>query len=92
MRKVLSSVQQRLVDDGLHTEFCKVEAILNDRPITKVSDDPNDTNTQQSFLLLKGKPVFPPGVFKPDDQYVRRRWRQVQYLADLFWKRWPRKY
>ncbi len=24
--------------------------------------------------------------------YIRRRWRQVQYLSDLFWKRWIREY
>ena len=26
------------------------------------------------------------------DIYIRRRWKQVQYLADLFWKRWSREY
>lgn len=96
VRKFLSSVlrQQRLDDDGLHTVFCEVEAILNDRPITKLSDDPNDLEplTPNHLLLLKGKPAFPPGVFTPYDQYVRRRWRQVQYLSDLFWKRWRREY
>jgi len=27
-----------------------------------------------------------------EDIYSRRRWRQVQYLADLFWRRWTREY
>lgn len=35
--------------------------------------------------LLKTKP-FLPGMFSPSDCYGRRRWRQVQYMADLFWK------
>jgi len=26
------------------------------------------------------------------DQSGRRRWRQVQFLSDLFWKRWAREY
>lgn len=40
VRRVLSSVlrQQKLDDDGLHTVFCEAEAILNDRPISKLSD------------------------------------------------------
>ena len=40
---VLTSVlkQQILDDEGLQTIFCKVEAILNDKPITKISDDTN---------------------------------------------------
>ena len=96
VRRVLNSVlhQQTLDDDGLHTVMCEVEAILNDRPITKLSDDPNDLEalTPNHLLLLKGKPALPPGLFKPSDMYVKRRWRQVQYISDLFWKRWIREY
>lgn len=44
IRKILTSVlqQQTLDDEGFHTVLCEVEAILNDHPITKTSDDPND--------------------------------------------------
>ena len=35
---------------------------------------------------------MPPGQFQKDDMYARRRWRQVQYMADLFWKRWVKEY
>lgn len=35
---------------------------------------------------------MPPGLFKREDQLSRRRWRQVQYLADIFWKRWSKEY
>ena len=96
VRRILSSVvrQQTLDDDSLHTVFCEAEAILNDRPLTNLSDDPTDLEplTPNHLLLLKGKPAMPPGVFGPHDQYVRRKWRQVQYIADLFWKRWVREY
>ena len=96
VRRVLSSVlrQQTLDDDGLHTVLCEVEAILNDRPITQLSNDPNDLEplTPNHLLLLKGKPALPPGVFRPHDQYMKRRWRQIQYISDLFWKRWVREY
>lgn len=96
VRRVLNSVlrQQTLDDDGLTTVLCEAEAILNDRPITKLSDDPNDLEplTPNHLLLLRGKPSIPPGVFTAQDQYGKRRWKQVQYLADLFWKRWVREY
>lgn len=96
VRRVLSSVlhQQMLDDDGLHTVMCEVESILNDRPITKLFDDPNDLEplTPNHVLLLKGKPALPPGLFEPSDMYVKRRWRQIQYISDLFWKRWVREY
>lgn len=76
------------------TVCCEVECILNDRPITKLSDDPNDLDplTPNHLLLLKGKRALPPGVFEPHDQYVRRRSREVQYLSDIFWKGWLHEY
>ncbi|KAK0141947.1 hypothetical protein N1851_020380 [Merluccius polli] len=96
VRRILKSVlrQQRLDDDGLHTVMCEAEAILNDRPITKLSDDPHDLEplTPNHILLMKGKTSLPPGLFDDHDLYVRRRWRQVQYISDLFWKRWIREY
>lgn len=96
VRKVLTSVLhlQTLDDDGLHTVLCEVESILNGRPLTKLSDDPNDLEplTPNHILLMKGKPVMSPGLFNKDDVYVKRRWKQVQYIADLFWKRWVQEY
>ena len=73
VRRVLSSVlrQQTLDDNGLHTVLCEVEAILNDRPITQLSNDLNDleTLTPNHLLLLKGKSALPPGVFRPHIQF-----------------------
>jgi hypothetical protein len=34
----------------------------------------------------------PPGNFQREDIYMRRRWRRVQYLANLFWSRWRKEY
>lgn len=96
VRNVLKSVlnQQVLDDEGLQTVLCEAEAILNDRPITKMSDDSMDLEalTPNHLLLLKTKPILPPGLFAKEDLYSRRRWKQVQYMADLFWKRWTQEY
>ena len=35
---------------------------------------------------------MPPGVFVKGDLYCRNRWRQIQYLTDVFWKRWLSEY
>ena len=35
---------------------------------------------------------MPPGLFKREDQLSRRRWRQVQYLADILLKTWSKEY
>ncbi len=96
IRRILSALlhQQTLDDEGLATLLCEVEAIINDRPITKASNDPMDLEplTSNRLLLLKTKPSIPPGVFSPDDSFSGRRWRQVQYMADVFWKRWIKEY
>lgn len=74
--------------------ICEVESIVNSRPVTKVSDDPRDMEalTPNHLLLLRSGPSAPPGVFSKDEVYSRRRWRQVQYLADIFWRRWTKEY
>lgn len=96
LKRVLLAVtkHQTLDDESLHTVMCEVETILNSRPLTTVSDDPNDLEalTPNHLLLLKVQPILPPGIFKQDDVYARRRWRQVQYISDLFWTRWVKEY
>ena len=95
VRKVLAALlkEQTLDDEGLLTLMCEVEAIVNGRPITKMSEDPKDCEalTPNHLLLLRSGPVLPPAALVKEDQYSSR-WRQVQYLADVFWRRWLREY
>ncbi|KAK3712744.1 hypothetical protein QZH41_003350 [Actinostola sp. cb2023] len=96
VRKIMNAIlkEQTVDDEGLLTLMCEVESIINGRPITKVSDDPKDLEalTPNHLLLLKSRITLPPGIFRKEDQYSRRRWRQVQYLADVFWRRWLKEY
>ena len=46
----------------------------------------------EHHVLLKCSRNVPPGVFSKDDLYVSRRWRQIQYMVDLFWHRWTQEY
>lgn len=96
VRKILGTLlkEQTITDDSLHTIMCEVESIINNRPITSTSEDPNDLEplTPNHLLLLKTKPSLPPGVFNKEDQYARKWWKQVQCLADLFWSRWTHEY
>ena len=86
--------EQVLDDEGLSTLMCEVESIVNSRPLTKVSDDPRglETLTPNHLLLLRSNSTLPPGLFRKEDLYSRRRWRQVQYLSDVFWRRWLKEY
>ena len=92
---VLGSVvtQQTLNDKSLVTLLTVVEGIVNGQPLTKLSDDPTDASplTPNHLVMLCSGPALPPGRFIDRDQY-RRCWKQIQYLADVFWSRWIKEY
>ena len=95
-RKILRALlREQITDDkSLATLMCEVESILNGRPITTISSDPRDQEplTPNHLLLLRSEPSMPPGLFRKENLLSRRRGRQVQYLADIFWNRWTKKY
>lgn len=85
--------EQPITDEVLHTTLVEVERILNDRPLVKQSEDPDDQYaiTPSKLLLLRDNASTP----VPEDitdTYFNRRWRQAQYLVDLFWKKWTKNY
>ena len=95
VRKILGALlkEQLVNDETLSTLLCEVERILNDRPLTSLSDHPDDPEplTPSKLLLLRPNSCIPPDVFKGHDKYSKR-WRQAQCLADSFWKRWMKEY
>ena len=68
VRRVLGALlKEQLVDDEtLSTLPCEAERILNDRPLTSLSDHPDDPEllTPNKLLLLRSNSCFPPDVFK----------------------------
>jgi hypothetical protein len=86
--------EQLLDDEGLNTVMCQAEFIVNSRPLSHVSEDASDPQpiTPNHLLHLRAPTVFPLGVFDQKDLYSRRRWRQVAYMAEVFWSRWRREY
>ena len=99
VRKVLTGLVQehgsRLDSDSFHTLLCEVEAIINSRPLTPISNEVDDLNPLTPNHILTGRTMVnvpPPGVFQKENVYMRKRWRRVQYLANLFWTRWKKEY
>ena len=96
VRHILSALvnEQLLNDEHLLTFICECERIINSRPLTYISSDSGDPEviTPNSLLLLQASHSLPPGVFQKDATYPIRRWKQVQYLANIFWKRWTKEY
>ena len=85
---------KQLTHEVLTTLMAEVVAIMNSRPLMPVSTDPKAPKILSPSMLLTQKPSPlppPPGKFTPKDLYATQ-WRQVQYLANVFWARWKREF
>ena len=84
---------QPVNDETLLTFLAEVEKILNDRPLTKTSNSPQDLEALTPNMLLLNRPnkCYPPGELHDADRYSNR-WKQAQYLSNVFWKRWIKEY
>ena len=99
-RSVLSSLLlehgTQLDDEALRTLMTEAESIVNCRPLTVENlSDPlaSEPLTPNHLLTLKTQVVLPPpGKFESPDQFPRKRWRRVQYLANQLWLRWQKEY
>ena len=99
-RSILASLfndcGKQLDDDSLRTLLTETASIMNSRPLTTENlNDPTSLPpiTPNHLLTLKSSVVVPPpGSFQREDVYSRKRWRRVQYLANVFWSRWRKEY
>ncbi|XP_054277733.1 uncharacterized protein LOC128996429 [Macrosteles quadrilineatus] len=75
-------------DEELQTFMVRVEFIINSRPLTHVSLDPNDPEpiTPNHFLREAYK------INLNKDQLCKRQLARVKSLLDGFWKRWVHEY
>ena len=84
-----------VTDEELHTAICGAERLLNSRPITYVSSDPNDLSplTPSHFLVGEiGGPFAPEALDHEQTYNPRKRWHRVQQLVGQFWKRWRKEF
>lgn len=93
---ILDQSAKRLDSASLRTFLYEVMAIINSRPLTvEHLNDPTSLEplTPNHILMMKSNIIFPPpGEFVSQDLYLRKRWRQVQFLANEFWTRWKKEY
>ncbi|XP_008183406.1 uncharacterized protein LOC103309542 [Acyrthosiphon pisum] len=83
-----------LTFEEMSTMLCRVEAVLNSRPISPMSDDPSDfTALTPGHFLVGGVltlPAEPDGTGIPLNRLKRLELVRVQ--AQTFWKRWSSEY
>lgn len=85
--------QAHLTFEELQTVLSELEAILNSRPITPLSD-PNDLSylTPDHFLVGTTLNSFPCSDLSEANQGRFIRWQRVEQLRQHFWRRWSNEY
>ncbi|XP_074653605.1 uncharacterized protein LOC141907761 [Tubulanus polymorphus] len=81
-------------DEELLSAFTGAEALINSRPLTYQSANPDDDVplTPNHFLFGQMGGEFAPDTVDETDFSPRRRWRRVQELMKHFWQRWMREW
>jgi hypothetical protein len=82
LKTVLST--QLVPESVLRTALIEVEAVVNSRPLTYNSTDVNDLTalTLNHFLIGRAENPMSPDVVQDREINSRRRWRQVQVVAN----------
>lgn len=91
LRVVGSSI---LTFEELATVFCKIEAVLNSRPLCPLSSDPNDLEALTPGHFLIGRPLnaLPEYPYTEVNSYRLSRYQLLQQISQSFWKRWSLEY
>jgi len=74
--------------------LCRIEAILNSRPLVQLSSDPAEYDCLTPGHFLIGRPLLSiPEVHIEDTaRPLAQRWKLVNQCAQSFWRRWRDKY
>ncbi|XP_068674533.1 uncharacterized protein [Montipora foliosa] len=83
-----------ITDEELMTAFTGAEALLNSRPLTYQSANPEDDIplTPNHFLFGQVGGKFAPESVDETTFNPKKRWRRVQELVKHFWHRWIREW
>ena len=91
---IMSYPKSTLDRDELTTLLMETAAIVNATPLYEPSEDPNDPYPITPAMLLTQKyhAHSPPKETAFDKRdllsYGPRRWRRIQFLANVFWDKW----
>ncbi|CAB4028519.1 Nuclear factor related to kappa-B-binding, partial [Paramuricea clavata] len=100
IRNVINALMKehgtQMDEEILRTFLCEAEATVNNRPFTlETLNDPLSEPPLSPSMLLTGKTKLvlpPPGEFKGEDMYCKKKWRRTQHLVQEFWQRWSKEY
>ncbi|UYV72052.1 hypothetical protein LAZ67_9001679 [Cordylochernes scorpioides] len=94
VKTILSkTMKSRLFNyEELLTLLAQIEACLNSRPLTFVSNDPNDLTALTPGHFLIGNAMRHDAESDHSTLNLRSRWSLIQPQRDYFWNRWSCEY
>lgn len=93
LKRIVGARTMEYVQFG--TLLCGIEAVLNSRPITPLSDDPDDMQALTPGHFLIGEPfVLPPSFQHANESHEegRKAWNARKIMMEHFWERWRNEY
>ena len=92
LRKQMGRIELNF--EELATILAQIEQILNSRPLTPLSTDPNDVQVLTPGRFLVSSPLTALPKSNEDDTEVPglQRWRLIQLLLQKLWIRWTREF
>ncbi|XP_054287927.1 uncharacterized protein LOC129003652 [Macrosteles quadrilineatus] len=92
LKRIVGNTQ--LTYEEFTTILTQIEAVLNSRPLCKLTDDPDDlsTLTPAHFLVGSSLSTIPEPDLKEVPTNRLSRWQLLQQMLQSFWKRWSREY
>lgn len=86
--------ETHLTFEDLATLFCQIESIMNSRPITPLSLDPNDFSALTPGHFLIGSPLLalPESDLNEVPTNRLKHYERLQQIIQHFWQRWSREY
>ncbi|KAJ0175961.1 hypothetical protein K1T71_008135 [Dendrolimus kikuchii] len=83
-----------LTFEELSTVFCKIEMIMNSRPLCPLSNNPNEFDVLTAGHFLVGQNMLTVPEYDIEERSLSRlsRWQSVQRITQSFWKRWSHDY
>lgn len=92
LRRVIG--ETLLTYEEMTTFLAQIEAILNSRPLTTLSDDPSDISalTPGHFLVGSALTAVPEPSLQDLPGNRLTRWQLLRQMTESFWQRWATEY
>ncbi|XP_045540617.1 uncharacterized protein LOC106708519 [Papilio machaon] len=83
-----------LTFEEMTTVLCQIECCLNSRPISRISNNPEDAAPLTPGHFLVGEPLVTVPEFNYEGSNISslKRWQLTQRMLQDFWRRWSLEY